>query len=284
MTNVGLVLSGGMAKGAFQVGALRAISEVFPPGAIKFISASSIGVLNAYAYATGCLERAELMWKNACSDGCRRTITQMLRSSLLQTNIQTIVTDAPIKAEVFYCTLLDIQKRKVVYKNIEPIPNELISQYLRASVAMPVYNRAVRIENTLYFDGAMADNIPVFPLMKHRLDYLICIYFDDVSYRFENEYFDNKIIKITYPSQTMLSQSLFFRKEGIQTMIDDGYIRMSRILRQVISGSWEDTAELYQKIGSLYGEKEKTVRITGDVLVTNLNRVAQKMAAKKIEL
>jgi predicted acylesterase/phospholipase RssA len=284
MTNVGLVLSGGMAKGAFQVGALRAISEVFPPGTVNYISASSIGVLNAYSYATGHLDWAEQMWESVCADGCRRTITQMLRSSLLQNNIQMIVGDAPIEADVFYCTLLDVLKRKVVYKNLKPIPNELISQYLRASVAMPLYNRAVRIENTLYFDGAMADNIPVFPLMKHRLDYLICIYFDDVSYRFEDEYFDNKIIKITYPSQTVLSQSLFFRKEGIKKMIDDGYIRTNRILRHVISDSWENVSGIYQRIESAESEKEKTIRVTGDVLVTNLNRIANKIAARKIEL
>ena len=44
--NIGLVLSGGMAKGAYQVGALKAINELFPKGSIKYISASSIGVLN----------------------------------------------------------------------------------------------------------------------------------------------------------------------------------------------------------------------------------------------
>ena len=49
--NIGLVLSGGMAKGAYQVGALTAIKEIIPDGNIKYISASSVGALNSYAYA-----------------------------------------------------------------------------------------------------------------------------------------------------------------------------------------------------------------------------------------
>ena len=73
--------------------------------------------------------------------------------------------------------------------------------YLRASVAMPVYNHAVQIESTAYYDGAMIDNIPVYPLLKHNLDYMICIYFDDICYKFENTYFDNKIVKISFSLQ-----------------------------------------------------------------------------------
>ena len=41
--NVGLVLSGGMAKGAYEVGALSAVSEFFTPNDIGYISAASIG-------------------------------------------------------------------------------------------------------------------------------------------------------------------------------------------------------------------------------------------------
>lgn len=50
--NIGLVLSGGMAKGAYQIGVLRAISEYIPISEIKYISCESIGVFNGYALLT----------------------------------------------------------------------------------------------------------------------------------------------------------------------------------------------------------------------------------------
>ena len=43
--NIGLVLAGGFAKGAYQIGALRAIREYFEPEDIEYVSASSIGII-----------------------------------------------------------------------------------------------------------------------------------------------------------------------------------------------------------------------------------------------
>ena len=80
---IGLVLSGGMAKGAYQIGALRAINKFIPRDEITCISCASIGVLNGYAYVTDQLDVAEKMWKGLCSNGNRFLVTQMLKSSLL---------------------------------------------------------------------------------------------------------------------------------------------------------------------------------------------------------
>ena len=43
--NVGIVLAGGFAKGAYQVGALNAIREMLPKEDVKYISCASIGAL-----------------------------------------------------------------------------------------------------------------------------------------------------------------------------------------------------------------------------------------------
>ena len=47
--NIGLVLAGGMAKGALQLGALYALSEFIPLEEIKYVSCASVGALNSYA-------------------------------------------------------------------------------------------------------------------------------------------------------------------------------------------------------------------------------------------
>lgn len=279
--NIGLVLSGGMAKGAFQVGALRAISEFIPLEEIKYISCASVGVLNGYAFATQNLDKAEKMWRNMCSNDSRLIISQVLRSSLLQRGIKKIYDSEKALPMTFYSSLLDITHKNLIYKDFSRVNNKLLPLYLKASVAMPVYNHAVTIGNVSYYDGAMVDNIPVYPLMKHNLDYIICIYFDDTFYKFENTYFDNKIIKLTFPASSRLKQSLVFRKEGIEEMIDIGYKRTTEILSPIFSKGYDSLDYIYNTIDFINKNcNEKSMRITGDVLVTYLNKVIQRIAKR----
>lgn len=280
--NIGLVLSGGMAKGAYQIGALKALNEFIPLEEIKYMSCASIGVLNGYAYATGKTERAEEMWKNACCDNARLFVSHVLKSSMLQQSIKTLCDDEDQLKSVFYCTLLDAVHLNVVYKNLLKEKKEKIPLYLKASVAMPVYNRAVEFNKVSYYDGAMVDNIPVFPLLKHKLDYIICIYFDDVCYKFENTYFDNKIIKITFPCNTLIKQSLTVNQESIEHMIEDGYNRTVDILNSILHNGYEDLDYIYKAIECKNLNETHSLRITGDVLVTNINKVTQKFAKRKI--
>ena len=281
--NIGLVLSGGMAKGAFQIGALRALSHYVPLEEIKYMSCSSVGVLNGYAYATECLDQAEAMWKNLCNSDTRMLIGQILRSSMLQQNITEIYNSERKLPFTFYCALLDMGCRNIVYKDLHTVDAQKIPLYLKASVAMPVYNRAVKVDQASYFDGAMIDNIPIHPLLKHHLDYVICVYFDDVCYKFENTYFDNKIIKITFPAQSMLKQSVVFDKEGIDHMIHLGYDRTMQLLRPIFSKGYEDIDHIYASIERLNRRTQnKRLRITGDVLVTNLNKITQRLTKRKI--
>lgn len=281
--NIGLVLSGGMAKGAYQIGALRALINYIPLKEIKCMSCSSIGVLNGYAFATDHLDRAEQMWKNICSDDTRLVISQILKSSMLQQNITNLYDPQKTISSNFYCTLLDLSHRDVVYKDISAVKSNCIPLYLKASVAMPVYNRSVQLDDTSYFDGAMIDNIPVYPLMKHNLEYTICLYFDDTSYKFENTHFDNRIIKITFPCESVLKQSVIFRQESIEDMIQNGYDRTSYLFESIFSKGYDDVEYIYRTIDYMNrNEKHNRLRITGDMLVTNLNKITQRLTKRKI--
>ncbi len=280
--NIGLVLSGGMAKGAYQIGALRAIDKFVPKKDIKYISCASVGVLNGYAYATDNLDRAEKMWQNVCSDNSRFIINQILRSSMLQQNIANLCVENKIPPQTFYAALLDINNRNMVYKNLAEATGTEIPLYLKASVAMPIYNRSVQVLDSSYFDGAMIDNIPVFPLSKHNLDYILCVYFDDTCYKFENTQFDNKIIKITFPCESVLKQSLVFRKDGIEEMIKNGYEQTELLLKYIFAEGYDNLEYVYRAIRHQNINKNNSLRITGDVLVTNLNKITQKLTKRKI--
>ncbi len=282
--NIGLVLSGGMAKGAYQIGVLRALGSFIPPHEIKYISCASVGVLNGYAYATGALDEAEDMWKHLCEgNDTRYFITQILRSSMLQQNIARLYAPDRQLSASFYCALLDFNHRNIVYKDLSTVDHDKIPLYLKASVAMPVYNRSVSVDGTSYFDGAMVDNIPVYPLLKHNLDYIICVYFDDKCYKFENTYFANKVIKITFPGDSILKQSVSFNRAGIEDMIRAGYERTTELLTSVLAEGYDNTDYIYRKIEAINdGARNSCLRITGDVMVANLNKITQKLTRRKI--
>jgi len=282
--NIGLVLSGGMAKGAYQIGALRALNDFIPIEEIKYISCASVGVLNGYAYATNKLDTAEEMWRDVCCQDTRMIIGQILKSSMLQQDIKNLYKPNEKLSSVFYCSLLDAGNKNIVYKNLTSVEDKSIPDYLKASVAMPIYNRAVHIDGHAYFDGAVIDNIPVFPLLKHKLDYIICVYFDDTCYKFENTYFDNKIIKITFPCENIIKQSLVVKQESITKMIKDGFDRTNYILSSVLYNGYEDLDYIYRTIEYRNSNENRSLRITGDVLVTNLNKVTQRFAKRKIIL
>ncbi|MBQ8398875.1 MAG: patatin-like phospholipase family protein, partial [Clostridia bacterium] len=253
---IGLVLSGGMAKGAYQIGALKAIEEFIPFGEIEYISGASIGVLNGYAYATGQLDLAQKLWKNCCGSYNRSLITRVLRDGTIPNAITGLQQNGQVPGGVFYAALLDMTKKTLVYQNLASADAQDMVDLLCASVAVPACSKGVAWNGGKYFDGAAVDNIPVFPLMKHELDYIICVYFDEYCYTFENSCFDDRVIKVTFSSDSILAQSLVLTRERVSEMIDEGYFKTKEILTAAFEKGYEDTEyvrSVIPSINSRYG-------------------------------
>ncbi len=282
--NIGLVLSGGMAKGAYQVGALKAIKEIIPEGNIKYISASSVGALNSYCFAMDRLDKLSDMWRNIdYNDGSRAFIGNILKSSFLQQAIKDICLPEDKVLGTHYITLLNMRKRQVSYQNLQHVPSHALPKILKASVAMPLYNKPVRINGQNFYDGAIVDNIPIYPLMKHNLDYIICVYFDEQSYIFEDKYFDNKVIKLTYTSDKRISDSVFFTNTNVESMMKLGYERTHKTLKDFFVNGVEDYEYIYKVIENKNKGLERKIRISGDMTVNNINKVAQKLTRRKVK-
>ena len=277
MKHIGLVLSGGMGKGAYQIGALSAISEFFAPSDFEYVSAASIGTLNTYAFLTNNLEKAKHIWENVNLQGNKRFITSVLKSTFLQEIIENIVVDMDIK-NTFYVPLLDLSTRELQYYDFSAITPADMQQYLSASVAMPFYNKGIKIGTKSLYDGAVVDNIPIYPVLKKELDYVICIYFDDVNYIFEDLDSDNKVIRLTFPDNKIVSNSVCIQHDSIVQMINEGYRKTKEILTFIFSNGLDDLDFIHKRIAALNANNgNRAIRITGDVIVTNLNRLAKKV-------
>ena len=176
---VGLVLSGGMGKGAYQIGALRAITEYIKPEDFTMVSASSVGAVNAYSFLIGHLDDMTGIWESANPEGRRQFITYVLKSTFIQDTIETIAGWGGSVPCPLYIPLLNLAKRKLSYYDFSAVSQDDIRSYLTASVAMPFYNKGVKIADEVLYDGAVVDNIPVYPLIDKDLDYIICICFEN---------------------------------------------------------------------------------------------------------
>ena len=279
--HIGLVLSGGMGKGAYEIGALTAISEFFDPSDFEYVSAASVGVLNTYAFLTNNLPKAREIWESVNLKGEKRFITSVLKSTFLQDVITSIVSHEKIDKN-FYVPLLDLGNRELLYYNFKDISPDEAAPYLRASIAMPFYNKGVVIGDKALYDGAVVDNIPIYPVLKNNLDYVICIYFDDFNYIFEDYTADNKIIKLTFPDDKIISNSINISHDAIAYMMDERYRRTKRILSDIFAAGTEDLEAIYQKIEQINSrDDKKKVRITGDVVVTNMNKVVKRVIRHK---
>lgn len=271
-----------MAKGAYQIGVLRALSEYVPRGEIKYISCASIGVLNGYAYLVDNLDRAEKIWRHVCDNDARLIISKILRSNMLQQSISDIYDAGEKIQSAFYCALLDWCHKSVVYKDLSHVAPEEISLWLKAAVTMPAYNRAVEIDGVSYYDGALVDNIPVFPLIRHNLDYIICVYFDDSGYKFENAYIDGRIIKVCFPASG-LTKSVILRPNNIDAMISEGYDKAKFLFGVMFRDGYQNSDHIYRSIE--YFNQNFVVRhsrVTGDVIVDNLNKLTRRFVCRKI--
>lgn len=271
----GLVLSGGIAKGAYQIGVLKVFSKYLPRDFFSHISASSIGVLNAYAYLTDQLNEAEEIWKNQNYSGMLGFIRSFMKDSYLDTLMSRIKAKPLNHPCDFYISALSISSMRLSYINVKDIAVEEMWNYLKAGVSLPPFRAPVKIKNDQYVDGAMVDNIPVYPLISHAPNLTIVQYFDNKDISFENEEFNDHVIQLTFTEEKIIHDSFAFDNASVCKMIDLGEKKALKMIKEYQLDNYETLDDIYKHINRT--QTKHTVRVTGDMLVNNLNIVAKKL-------
>ena len=273
MAKIALLMSGGLAKGAYQIGALRALAKYFSPEDFTLVSASSIGVLNAQSYLTGHMDEMHSFWERANADTKRKNVVRFLHGPYLPAAIHSLAGfgQSPVP---FYASFLQAKERTIYYADLRQVPAEDLESYLAAAVSVPVVNRAVVINGVKYADGGWVDNIPVFPLLPHTFDYVIGFYFDKYDYFFANEDLDRRVVRINFPNNSVISDSLFVDHESIMNMIGYGERFAADVLVRVIGEDKENVEAVLAEIATVR-EEQKTLRnrITADRMINGFSRV-----------
>lgn len=283
MAKIGLVLSGGMVKGAYQIGVLEALLQYIPAGEFHTVSASSIGAINAYAMLSGQLSFAKEVWKTTKLEKNYTFVGSLLRKSFLGDTIHKMAWEGDNVTGHLLIPLLNCKNRTLEYVDFCGVNREDTERYLNASIALPGFNKPVEVGGTKFFDGAMIDNIPIAPFQSKEMDYIICVYFDNSDYVFENKELDAKVIKINFTDNAALKSSLYAQNEHILQMLADGYERTEAICKRVFENGYEDVEFVLQQNEILQKyHKEKHIRISGDIIVNNMNKVMHKLIKRKI--
>jgi NTE family protein len=163
--NIGLVLSGGGARGFAHLGLIQALNEagIFP----DVLSGTSAGAITGVLYADGYTpkEILKLMKSGSRLDFMRPALP---REGLLQINGIIKILKAHLRATSFnelkiplFVSATDLNNGKAVYFS----EGELLCPVI-ASASIPVLFQPVKIGDISYVDGGVLDNLPVHPIEK----------------------------------------------------------------------------------------------------------------------
>lgn len=263
---IGLVLSGGGGKGAYEVGVWKALCEYGIAQKVTVISGTSVGGLNAALFACVKADKAEKIWVDIVPS--RLTQDGALIS---QEGLNKIISSIPLqklnkgyRPHVFVTTVR--AKGKIIKRftskpgsdafrfllNEEP-DFEQIRLKLLATSAFPVLTDPITLaDGYKYTDGGEeavgGDNVPLAPIVERYPDIknIFVIYLSDrdhVKRRIQKKDFDTKVITEIFPSidtdgsgfwERMLDGTANFKEDRIKLLIRQGY---------------EDTVELLQRRG-----------------------------------
>jgi len=178
--NIGLVLSGGGARGFAHLGLLQALNDscIFP----DIISGTSAGALAGVLYADGYTPKEILRLMNSGSrlDFMRPALP---REGLLQIGGIIKILKSSLRAKIFedlkiplYVTATDLNNGKAEYFSKGNLLDPVI-----ASASIPVLFQPVMINDIYYVDGGVLDNLPLKPI-ENKCRFLIGSFVNPVGY------------------------------------------------------------------------------------------------------
>jgi len=257
LKKLGIALAGGGARGAYQIGAWKALAELGLVDKISAYSGASVGSLNAVLYAAGDYEIAKNIWLNLDKNSLfnieknifKRIYHEKLEffdlgvysTNKLEKLIDETIDFEKLKdKEVYIATtylggekstffdLLNINIKhyfkddnQTTYHLLKHLDSEKIKKILLASCAIPVVFRPVTIGNETFYDGGILDNTPYQPLIDAGCDVIIII---DL---FKSSFIKKKPVQgvklITVNPKRSLRGVLDFNNKYIVRRLEHGY-------------------------------------------------------------
>jgi NTE family protein len=208
---LGLCLTGGGARGAYQIGALMALKELDILQHVKAYSGTSIGAANAALVASTSVEKARDVWFDIPSESLQKQENLFSRftkerflaidqgiykmdlfEEIITSNVDfdnlhdkdvfvTVAEGGNIEDSVFQLLRISYRhyikkERQAIYLPLKNLSREEAFKGIIASCSIPIVFPAVEYDKKKYYDGGVVDNIPIQPLVDHGCDVIIIIH------------------------------------------------------------------------------------------------------------
>ncbi|MBF8982512.1 patatin-like phospholipase family protein [Lutibacter sp. B2] len=245
---IGLVLSGGGAKAAYQIGVLKSFKRYGLYEAISSVSGTSAGALNVGLFLQDDLELAQKIWMNTTKSEILNFKYRNLKRAYLcsldgikdMLNDKNIdykkMSESKVKSYITYCIkdkhIFDL---KTIYYQLNGSSIEPLKEVFTASCRIPFIYERLYIENKVCLDGAVGNNIPIDPVYKDGCDLIFVIHFDR-SYPINYKLYKNaKIIEIVPQNipTGFLNDIFSIQQNQIVDRINEGYKDGERMINSL---------------------------------------------------
>ena len=275
---LGLVLGGGGSKGAFQVGAYRALLECGYD--FNGVVGASIGALNAAMIAQEDFEKLDEIWRSIDLVKVlgNEDLAEYMDEELLKNDSKTkldelfaLIKWGKIDAEpalrfienaidedklraskidfgLVTCNLTD---RKIDKLFKADIPKGRIAEYLLASSYLPVF-KFERIDGKFFADGGFYDNLPFQMLLDRGYDEIVTIKIGGAGREHPIPYEEAHFIEIQTRQDT--GYTMNFTRENSMELIERGYldtmVQLGRFFgnEYSFSGKRKELVQLFETI------------------------------------
>jgi len=267
MKKLGIALAGGGARGAYQIGAWRALKEHGLDTKIDAYSGASVGSLNAVLFAMGDYDLAYDTWmsldKKSLFNIEKHVIKRLAKEKLnflnrgiyktnrLEKIMKNIIDFSAIeKKQVFIATthlgdkngtFIDLvrtnykhffkSEKQITYQDLNSFSDHDKLKTLLASCAIPVAFKPIVLDGQTYYDGGLLDNTPYQPLIDAGCDVIIVIdLFTFSPMRIKKV--EGVKLYTCYPRRS-LRGILDFNHKYIERRFQLGYQDMNKLLEKI---------------------------------------------------
>lgn len=245
--NVGLVLAGGVAKGAYQAGFLQALSEEKSVN-VTAVSGASIGVCGAYAFSAGKLNVLAELWKNVHFDSLIDLAGSVWFKHFLRDKIKELVCEndklaIPVYAPVCYLPFLHLD-----YCRLQGNYNEKWYSFMRSAISFPIISGGIRFfRKQIAVDGGLMDNIPIQPVLYNEKQDLILVLHFEAGFRPRRRYLQENVPIIDYDvslNNMFRKRSFDFHCDTLSSMLNSGYDYGKQVCSDLFSSGKNEMAQL----------------------------------------
>lgn len=282
--NVGIVFSGGFAKGAYEIGFCKAILEYINKDNIKAVSGASIGALNAYGFINNKLDYISDIWKNLDFNSAKEFFVKQNKRDIIYKYIDELVTEESFEnTNPCYINYIKVPNILLCYENVNNEEKEIQKNLLKASISVPTLYKPIFVKDNYYVDGAFLDNTPITPLKNKNLDLIFVLRFDHASDNYEKFNTNATIIEIVFEDDKKLKDYFYFNKHLTKKLIKEGYKQSKQILDKVFE--YGNNLEHINSVAKIFNKEpsKNFIPKSGEEVVNKMNKLSRLFKTECLE-